>query len=41
MEVNPDDPYDVKIDLIGLNKELNTIDKAKIIQRKLQYRRFV
>lgn len=41
MEVNPDDPYDVKIDLNGLNKELNTISRTKVIQRKLQYRRFV
>ncbi|QLQ77885.1 hypothetical protein HG537_0A01320 [Torulaspora globosa] len=41
MEVNPEDPYDVKIDLDGLNKELSLIDKRKIIQRRLQYRRFV
>ncbi|CCF56712.1 hypothetical protein KAFR_0B04160 [Kazachstania africana CBS 2517] len=41
MTVNPDDPYDVKVDLEGLNRELDTVDKAKIIQRKLQYRRFV
>lgn len=41
MEVNPDNPYDVKVDLVGLNKELSSIDKRKIIQRRLQYRRFV
>lgn len=41
MEVNPDDPYDVKVDLDGLNKELDSIDKQKVTQRRLQYRRFV
>ncbi|CAL9728073.1 calcium-channel protein Cch1p [Monosporozyma unispora] len=41
MQVNPNDPYDVKVDLGGLNKELNTINKAKIIYKRLQYRRFV
>lgn len=41
MQVNPEDPYDVKVDLRGLNKELNSINKAKVIQRRLQYRRFV
>ncbi|AAS51085.1 ACL143Cp [Eremothecium gossypii ATCC 10895] len=41
MQVNPADPYDVDVDLVGLNLELNTIDVAKIIQRRLNYRRFV
>ncbi|CCD24555.1 calcium channel protein CCH1 NDAI_0D02410 [Naumovozyma dairenensis CBS 421] len=41
MEVNPNDPYDVKVDLEGLNKELSTLDKGKVLQRRLQYRRFV
>ncbi|KAL3239994.1 calcium channel protein CCH1 [Nakaseomyces bracarensis] len=41
MEVNPNDPYDVKVDLDGLNKELNTINLKKIIERRNQYRRFV
>ncbi|CCK71120.1 calcium channel protein CCH1 KNAG_0G00640 [Huiozyma naganishii CBS 8797] len=41
MTVNPDDPYDVKVDLKGLNLKLNTINKAKILHRRLQYRRFV
>ncbi|CAL9733466.1 calcium-channel protein Cch1p [Monosporozyma servazzii] len=41
MHVDPNDPYDVKVDLVGLNKELNTINKAKIIYKRLQYRRFV
>lgn len=40
MEVNPNDPYDVQIDLDGLNKELDSIDKVKVIQRRLHYRRF-
>lgn len=41
MQVNPEDPYDVKVDLLALNKELDTIDMAKIIQRRLRYRRFI
>ncbi|SCU99330.1 LADA_0H19042g1_1 [Lachancea dasiensis] len=41
MTVNPLDPYDVKVDLDGLNKELLSIDQAKIIERKQQYRRFI
>ncbi|CCE61571.1 hypothetical protein TPHA_0A04960 [Tetrapisispora phaffii CBS 4417] len=41
MEVNPNDPYDVTVDFEGLNKELNNIDKEKVILRKTQYRRFV
>lgn len=40
MEVNPNDPYDVNVDLVGLNKELDLIDRTKLIQRRLQYRRF-
>lgn len=40
MEVNPNDPYDVQIDLDGLNRELDSIDKVKVIQRRLHYRRF-
>ena len=39
--VNPDDPYDVEVDLVGLNKELSKIDKVKIIARRLKYRRFI
>lgn len=41
MKVNPNDPYDIEIDYEGLNAELDTINKAKMIQRRLQYRRFV
>lgn len=41
MEVNPNEPYDVKIDYEGLNAELDTINKVKMIQRRLHYRRFV
>lgn len=41
IEVNPNDPYDVKVDLDGLNKELDTINKAKMIYKRLQYRRFI
>lgn len=41
MKVNPSDPYDVEVDLVGLNKELESIDKKKTIERKLQYRRFI
>lgn len=41
MKVNPDDPYDVEVDLPGLNRELHTIHPAKIIQRRLQYKRFI
>ncbi|CUS21344.1 LAQU0S03e00408g1_1 [Lachancea quebecensis] len=41
MKVNPSDPYDVEVDLVGLNKELESIDKKKIIERKTQYRRFI
>lgn len=40
-EVNPLDPYDVKVDLAGLNDELMSIDKRKIIEKKQQYRRFI
>ncbi|SCV00066.1 LAMI_0G02674g1_1 [Lachancea mirantina] len=41
MKVNPTDPYDVRVDLEGLNTELNSIDRDKIIERKQQYRKFV
>ncbi|KAM3164201.1 EF-hand domain-containing protein [Lachancea thermotolerans] len=41
MKVNPSDPYDVEVDLVGLNKELESIDRKKIIERKTQYRRFI
>ncbi|GAV46856.1 hypothetical protein ZYGR_0A04540 [Zygosaccharomyces rouxii] len=41
MTVNPEDPYDVKIDFPGLNKELNSIDWTEVAHRRLQYRRFV
>lgn len=41
MEVNPNDPYDVKVDLKGLNKELDSINMESIMNRRLQYRRFV
>lgn len=41
MKVNPNDPYDIKVDLDGLNRELNTINKAKMIYKRLQYRRFI
>ncbi|CEP63141.1 calcium channel protein CCH1 LALA0_S07e03312g [Lachancea lanzarotensis] len=41
MTVNPLDPYDVQIDLQGLNEELKSIDHLKIVERKQQYRRFV
>ncbi|SCU88959.1 LAME_0E01750g1_1 [Lachancea meyersii CBS 8951] len=41
MTVNPLDAYDVKVDLVGLNEELQSIDRAKIMERKQQYRRFV
>lgn len=41
ISANPEDPYDVKIDLTGLNKELNSIDWVKVANRRLQYRRFV
>ncbi|GCE98298.1 calcium channel protein [Zygosaccharomyces mellis] len=40
MKINPDDPYDVEVDLQGLNKELNLIDWATVAHRRLQYRRF-
>lgn len=41
MEVDPDDPYNVKVDFAGLNRELSTIDTAKLKERKLSYQRFV
>lgn len=41
IKVNVEDPYDVDVDLVGLNKELNQINKVKIIARRLKYRRFV
>lgn len=41
MVVNPNDPYDVHVNLEGLNNELNQIDKAKVIARRLMYRRFI
>ena len=41
MEVNPNDPYDVNVDLKGLNEELESINPNKVIKRKMQYRRFV
>lgn len=41
MEVNPEDPYDVKVDLVGLNQHLELIDRARIIKRRLKYRRFI
>ncbi|SCU86751.1 LAFA_0E02850g1_1 [Lachancea sp. 'fantastica'] len=41
MTVNPMDPYDVQVDLKGLNEELQSIDHLKIMERKQQYRRFV
>lgn len=41
MDVNPLDPYDVKVDIQGLNEELSMINKSKVLQIKKQYRRFV
>lgn len=41
MDVNPDDPYDVKVNLEGFNKHLDMIDTTRIIKRRLQYMRFV
>ena len=41
MVVNPNDPYDVHVNLEGLNNELDQIDKVKIIARRLKYRRFI
>lgn len=41
MKVNPNDPYDVKIDFDGLNKELSSIDYEKVKERLLEYRRFI
>ncbi|SCV02207.1 LANO_0F15962g1_1 [Lachancea nothofagi CBS 11611] len=41
MTVNPQDPYDVNVDIEGLNNELQSVDRVKIIERKQQYRRFI
>ncbi|AMD18651.1 HBL251Cp [Eremothecium sinecaudum] len=38
---NPFDPYDVEVDLEGLNKELDTMDVVQTRQRILNYRRFI
>lgn len=40
MKVNPEDPYDVEVDLVGLNNELNSIDIEKLLHRRMQYRKF-
>ncbi|CDO94796.1 unnamed protein product [Kluyveromyces dobzhanskii CBS 2104] len=41
MEVNPLDPYDVKIDYKGLNNEISSIDYTKVNERRLEYNRFI
>ncbi|AET37838.1 calcium channel protein CCH1 Ecym_2085 [Eremothecium cymbalariae DBVPG len=41
IRVNPADPYDVQVDLVQLNNELNSIDIKKITQRRRTYCRFV
>ncbi|EDO19191.1 hypothetical protein Kpol_1050p48 [Vanderwaltozyma polyspora DSM 70294] len=41
MKVNPSDPYDVTVDVKGLNDLLDTIDKEKFQKKKEKYKRFV
>ncbi|SSD58334.1 related to Calcium-channel protein CCH1 [Saccharomycodes ludwigii] len=41
MKIDPNDPYNVQVDLLGLNRELENVDLVKVTRRNLNYRRFI